>query len=266
MTPPRLRRSLIVGNWKMNKTLEDAVAFARALTKGLSSLDDREVVLCPSFTSLAVVAEVVKGAPVRLGAQNLHWEAQGAFTGEISATQLLSAGCRYVIAGHSERRHLLGETDGVISKKLKAALQYGLIPIFCVGETLPEREAQQTYRVLERQVSEGLKGFSPADLASLVVAYEPVWAIGTGKTAQPHQAQDAHLFIRKLLARLFNPALSQSVRILYGGSVKTDNVDALMSQPDVDGVLVGGESLKAESFLRIIRFQAAAALQQVKNS
>ena len=244
----------------MNLTLAQSLELARAVRDG-SAGAAAEAALCVPFTALAVVAEALKGSSVRLGAQDLFWEAQGAYTGEISALQLADAGARMTIIGHSERRRLFGDTDEAVHKKLKAALAAGLEPILCVGETLDERETQKTFRVLETQLKGALVGFAPEQLARVVVAYEPVWAIGTGKTATPAQAQDAHLFIRKTCARLCGEAFAAGLRILYGGSVKADNVDALMAQADLDGALVGGESLKAASFLRIIRFQTPAAVK-----
>ena len=250
-----LRRPLIAGNWKMHLTLAQSVDLAKAVKDGAAGAAG-EIALCVPPTAVAVVGEVLRGSAIRLGAQNCHWEPQGAFTGEVSAAQLSDAGCKAVIIGHSERRKLFGESDEWVNKKLKAALAAKLMPIVCVGETLAERESQQTFRVLQTQLEEGLKGFAPAELATLVIAYEPVWAIGTGKTATPQQAQEAHFFIRKTVGRLYSEGFAAGMRILYGGSVKAENVDALMSQPDLDGALVGGDSLKSVSFLRIIHFQA----------
>jgi triosephosphate isomerase len=254
--PDPYRLPLIAGNWKMHKTLAESVETVRAILTGLRAPPEREAVVCPPFTALAAVFEVLKDSPVRLGAQDMHPAPSGAFTGEISAAMLLDAGCRYVILGHSERRRLFGETDVAVGEKVRGALAAGLKPIACVGETLEEREGQKTFRVIERQLAEILNGLAPTQAASLVIAYEPVWAIGTGRTAQPHQAQEVHLFIRKRIAETLGKEAAGSVRILYGGSVKTDNIDALMAEPDLDGALVGGESLKAESFLRIIAYRA----------
>jgi triosephosphate isomerase len=255
-----LRRPLIAGNWKMHLSLAESVALARAVAdKSRDAVC--EVAICVPFTALSVVSEVLKESSVKLGAQDVYWEKQGAFTGEISPAQLIDAGAKTVIIGHSERRRLFGETDSAVNRKLSAALASGLIPIVCVGETLEERESQKTYRVLETQLKGALENFAPAALASLVLAYEPVWAIGTGKTATPQQAQEAHLFLRKTAAKLYGEGFSCGLRILYGGSVKADNVDSLMAQPDVDGALVGGESLKAEAFSRIIHFQAPAGVK-----
>ncbi|MBI5245156.1 MAG: triose-phosphate isomerase [Elusimicrobia bacterium] len=251
------RRPLIAGNWKMNLDLKGSAALARALVDGLGKpFEGPEIMVAPPFTALAAAGSALKGGPVRLGAQDVFWEEKGAFTGEVSAAQLKDAGCTHVIIGHSERRQHFGETDETVGRRLKAALKAALAPVVCVGETLAERESQKTYRVLETQLSGALKGFSYAELAPLVIAYEPVWAIGTGKTATPAQAQDAHVFIRRTVANLLGQPFADSLRILYGGSVTADNVDSLMAQPDVDGALVGGASLKPDSFLRIIRFQA----------
>ena len=239
----------------MNHDLKASVELARALAQGVEA-GGPEIIVAPPFTALVALAQVFKGTPIRLAAQNLHWEAKGAFTGEVSAAQIKDAGCSAAIIGHSERRQHFGETDETVAKKLRAALGAGLIPIVCIGETLAQREEQKTWRVLEVQLKGALSGFSAAELSSLVIAYEPVWAIGTGKTATPAQAQEAHAYSRKMIARIHGEAFARSTRLLYGGSVTPENVDALLSEPDVDGALVGGASLKAESFLRIVRFQA----------
>lgn len=239
----------------MNLDLKGSVELVRALIQDLPKDNAPEVIVAPVYTALTVVGEALKGSPIRLSAQNLHWEAKGAYTGELSAGQLKDAGCDAVIIGHSERRTYFGETDETVNKKIKAALGAGLVPIMCIGETLDERESQRTWRVLETQLKGGLAGFSPEELKDLVIAYEPVWAIGTGKTATPEQAQEAHLFCRKQAAKLLGEDFARAVRILYGGSVKPDNVDRLMSEPDVDGALVGGASLKPQSFSRLIAFK-----------
>lgn len=254
MTSP-LRRPLLVGNWKMNLTVAQSVDLAKLVAGGAGSASG-EVAVCVPFTAIAVVGEVLKGSNVRLGAQNCHWESSGAYTGEISVGQLRDAGCQMVLIGHSERRKLFGETDESVNRKLGAALKGGLTPIVCVGETLEEREAQRTWRVLETQIAGGLKGLAPADLSTVVIAYEPVWAIGTGKTASPAQAQEAHLFIRSQMKKMHGEGFAAGARILYGGSVTAENVDSLMDSADVDGALVGGASLKKD-FLRIMGFQAA---------
>ena len=253
-----LRRPLIAGNWKMYLDLASSVSLAKALAAGLPS-DAPEVMVATPFTALAVVGEALKGSKVKLAAQDCYWEKEGAFTGQVSAFQLKDAGCHGVLIGHSERRQFFGETDETVKKKLTAALEHGLMPIVCVGETLAEREDGRTFKVLETQLTGALTGFGPSQLSTVVIAYEPVWAIGTGKTATPAQAQEAHLFIRKTCQRLQGDAFAAGLRILYGGSVKPDNVDSLMSEPDLDGALVGGASLKADSFLRIVKFQPAVA-------
>ncbi len=248
------RRPLMAGNWKMHKTVSEAVDLARKLKEALPAAPDREALVCPPFTALTAVAAVLKGSAVALGAQNMNDNLQGAFTGEVSPVMLKDAGCTHVILGHSERRQYYHETDALIRKKCQLALEQGLTPIVCVGELLEQREGGQTFSVVEKQVREGLNGFTAAQAARIVVAYEPVWAIGTGRTATPDQAQEVHAFIRKELGKLFGAA-AETIRILYGGSIKPDNIDALMAQPDIDGGLVGGASLKAEDFLRIVGFK-----------
>ncbi len=251
----RLRLPLLAGNWKMNLTAAESVDWVKTII-GEAELASGEVAVCVPFTSIAVVGEALRGTSIRLGAQNCHWEASGAYTGEISVGQLRDVGCQMVIIGHSERRKIFGETDAHVNKKIGAALHGGLTPIICVGETLEERETQKTWRKLEKQIADALQGFAPADLAKVVIAYEPVWAIGTGKTASPAQAQEAHLFIRSQLKKAHGEGFSAGVRILYGGSVTAENVDKLMAEPDVDGALVGGASLKKD-FLRIMGFKKA---------
>ena len=252
------RRPLIAGNWKMHTTVQEAKQLAAAVVQAAAKVADRDVMIAPPFTALAAVGSILSGSGVTLGAQNVHWEEQGAYTGEISAAMLLDLGCKMAIIGHSERRHVFGETDFMINRRITGALQYGLIPVFCVGETLKQRESNQTLRVLEDQVRAGLAGDELQDGGQLVVAYEPVWAIGTGKTATEAQAQEAHSFIRGLLADVYEKNIAAQIRILYGGSVKPENIDILMQQDDIDGALVGGAALKAESFERIICFQQAA--------
>jgi triosephosphate isomerase len=251
-----MRTPLMAGNWKLNLTIDEAVALAEALKEGIGSVTDREVMVAPVFTALSSVAKALEGSAVRLGAQDLYWENGGAFTGEVSAPLLKDAGCSHVIIGHSERRQLFGETDGAVNRKARAALAAGLVPIICVGETLDEREAGRARLVVERQVRGGLEFFSPGDMAGIVLAYEPIWAIGTGQTATPAQANEIHGKIRDLLSADFGDIVSNRVRILYGGSVKPENVDELMREPHIDGALVGGASLKADSFARIVQFQA----------
>jgi len=249
------RTPLIAGNWKMHTTIAEAKELAKAVAAAAQGLTDRQVMIAPPFTAIAAVAETVKGSPVLLAGQNVCWEEKGAFTGEIAPAMLLDAGCTMAIIGHSERRHIFGETDTMVNKRTEGAMKAGLTPILCIGETLAQREANQTFAVLERQTREGLAGIAIAEPTRVVVAYEPVWAIGTGKTATTEQAQEVHAFVRGVLAELYEKNVASQIRILYGGSVNSDNVDALMAQSDVDGALVGGAALKAESFTRIIRFQ-----------
>jgi triosephosphate isomerase len=249
------RTPLLAGNWKMWGARSEAAALASALASSVGRVAGREVLVAPPFTALEPVKAALAGTEIRLGAQNMHWEPKGAFTGEISATMLVEAGCTHVILGHSERRQLFGETNETVNKRLHAALAAGLTPVVCVGETLQEREADATVEVVERQVVAGLAGVSATDLAKSVIAYEPVWAIGTGKTATPGQAQEVHRTIREQLAKLGGDTTAARVRILYGGSVKPDNIDSLMAEPDIDGALVGGASLVAEQFIRIVRFE-----------
>jgi len=254
------RFPMIAGNWKMNLTLAEAAQLVKALADGIKGLDGVEVLVAPPFTTLRRVKEAIGQAPILLSGQNMHWEAQGAFTGEVSASMLADAGCTHVILGHSERRTLFGETDEVIDRKAAAAVKKGLIPIVCIGETLEEREKGLTSQIIERQLSLSLKGFREGKNLPLttILAYEPVWAIGTGRTATPEQAQEVHQFIRQWLKAQFGERTAQAIRILYGGSVKPDNVRDLMSKPDIDGALVGGASLKPESFLPIVHFNKAA--------
>lgn len=249
------RRPLIAANWKMHKNRREAIVFSEELQARVGPVEDREVVLAPPFTALWAVREVLTAKGFALAAQNSHWEEKGAFTGEISVAMAKDCGCDYVILGHSERRHVFGETDSVIRKKVGAVLKHGLLPILCVGEVLEEREGGRTFGVIREQTEKGTEGLSPDQLEGLVIAYEPVWAIGTGKTATPGQAQEVHAFIRELLGSLFDKKIANGTRILYGGSVKPDNVDSLMGEPDIDGLLVGGASLEVESFQRIVRFQ-----------
>jgi triosephosphate isomerase len=246
------RRKFVCGNWKMHKTVGEALALVRELRDGLGAGDAVEVAVAPPFTALHAVAGAVAGSPLALAAQDVHWEAQGAFTGEISAAMLADACCTQCIVGHSERRQLFGETDETVRKKVGALLQANIRPILCVGETLAEREANRTLEVVDRQVRRGLAGLPSEVLAAVTLAYEPVWAIGTGKTATAAQAQEVHAAIRKILREL-GGAIATEVRIQYGGSVKPDNAAELMSQPDVDGALVGGASLKASDFLSIVK-------------
>lgn len=249
------RRPLIAGNWKMHKTGEEAVQTVQQLKSLVADVQDVEVMVAPPFTALAPVAEALAGSTIALGGQNMHWESKGAFTGEIAPGMLVAAGCRYVIIGHSERRQFFGETDTTVNQKIRAALTAGLQPVFCIGESEAQREAGQTFSVLDKQVQNGLEGLFSQDLQSLVVAYEPVWAIGTGKTATKEQAQEVHAHVRQLIADTVDKHLAETMRILYGGSVNPGNVKALMAMPDVDGALVGGASLDPETFSQLVHYQ-----------
>jgi triosephosphate isomerase len=248
-----MRQRIVAGNWKMNTLRESALALADAVITGAKGITSVEAVLCPPFPYLTAIAERVAGTNVALGAQNCHCEPSGAYTGEVSAGMLKDVGCKYVILGHSERRHGLGESDGFINFKLHAALDTGLNVILCVGETLEERKARRMERVFARQVAAALSGVKADGFARLVLAYEPVWAIGTGETATPAQAQEAHAFIRRHIAELHGEKMATGLPILYGGSVKPDNARELFKQPDVDGGLIGGASLKAADFLEIVK-------------
>jgi len=249
------RKPLIAGNWKMHTTVREAQQLASAVAHATAAVPDRDVMIAPPYTALAAVAQVLADTGVILGAQNVHWEEAGAFTGEISAGMLKDVGCTMAIVGHSERRHVFGENDTMINKRVAGALRSSLVPVLCVGETLEQREAGQTLKVLDEQVRAGLAGINIIDGNKLVVAYEPVWAIGTGKTATESQAQEAHHFIRTLLGDICEKNIAARMRILYGGSVKPENIDILMQQDDIDGALVGGAALKADSFERIICFK-----------
>ncbi len=246
------RRILIAGNWKMNTRQECGAALARQIVEQVGENPTVDVALCPPAVYLTAVADAVAGTPVGLGAQNLHPAEDGAFTGEVNAAMLTDVGCRYVILGHSERRAIFGETDAMIREKLQAALAGNLIPIVCVGETLEDREAGNTEKVVETQLRGSLAGLDDVRAAGIVVAYEPVWAIGTGKTASPEQAEEVHAFLRKLLGDMFRTEIADQIRIQYGGSVKPGNAKELLGQPNIDGALVGGASLKAEDFIGII--------------
>jgi triosephosphate isomerase len=246
-----VRRVLIAGNWKMHKTVPEALELVRELKGLIGDEKERDVLICPPFTALYPVGRELQGSSIQLGAQNMFYEEEGAFTGEISPLMLKDCGCKFVILGHSERRHIFKEDDELINKKVLSAVKHRLIPILCVGETLQEREEGRTKDVVEKQVVEGLKGLQGDE--EFVIAYEPVWAIGTGKTATPEQAQEVHAFIREKLEELFGKEKAQAVRILYGGSVKPNNAASLLAQPDVDGALVGGASLKADSFAQIVK-------------
>jgi len=253
------RKKLIAGNWKMNKTATEAAPLAQDIVAAAGRNTDVDIVVCPPFTALETVGKIVDGSSIKLGAQNMHPEASGAYTGEISAPMLRALFATHVILGHSERRSYFGETDAFINKKVLAALKNQLKPILCVGETLAEREAGSTLKVVQTQLEAGLDGIAKDQAPSVVIAYEPVWAIGTGKVATTAQAQEVHAFIRQLLVKLFGDATAQKIRILYGGSMKPANAPELLAQPDIDGGLIGGASLEARSFLELIT--AAAAMK-----
>lgn len=248
-----MRKKFVAGNWKMYTTANSARDLANAVVRGMGKEPAVSVAICPPFPYLNQVAEVVRGTPVALGAQNLYPEKEGAFTGEVSPTMLVDVGCRYVILGHSERRHKLGENDAFINRKVHAALAAKLSVILCIGETLEERDAGRTESVLETQLTGSLAALKPEQIGSLTLAYEPVWAIGTGRNATPQQAQDAHAFVRRRISEMFTPQAAQNLIIQYGGSVKPDNAASLLGQPDVDGGLIGGASLQPDSFLAIVR-------------
>ncbi|MFQ5585639.1 MAG: triose-phosphate isomerase [Thermodesulfobacteriota bacterium] len=248
-------RPFIAGNWKMNGTTEDAERLIAKLKEAIGGIDSTEVAVAPPFTAAYSVGKLLAGSSIALAAQDVYWEEKGAFTGEISTVMLKDVGCKYVIVGHSERRHLLNETDEMVNRKLNAALKGGLKPILCVGETLDERERGEAMTIVKRQVVEGLRGVLPAQMREITIAYEPVWAIGTGKTATPDKAEEIHNALRNLLYDTYDREHLKETRILYGGSVNAGNIDTLMAQPNIDGALVGGASLKAEEFARIVKFQ-----------
>jgi triosephosphate isomerase len=254
-----MRKKILAANWKMNLTHSEAESYLQSFLTEIGDVNDVEVVIIPPFTAIpALVSASEKTQALRIGAQNMHWEKNGAFTGEISAAMLRALYVKYVILGHSERRALFGETDEIVNRKVRAALDAGLRPIFCVGETLHERDSNQVEHVLERQVRSGLEGVSQKDFNEVVMAYEPCWAIGTGRTATPAQAEQAHAFIRSVLSELADGATADRVRIQYGGSVKPDNAEELMRQKNIDGALVGGASLDPRNFAQIIRCAEAA--------
>jgi len=241
----------------MNGLLKDARDLATGLRKELGdNAGGPEVLVFPPFLALDAVHQILEGSPLKLGAQDVHWEAKGAFTGEVSPAMLKEVGVGAVLLGHSERRHVMGETNEMINKKVKACLAAGLLPVVCIGELLEERNMGVTREVVERQIAKGLEGLTPEDVSKLVLAYEPVWAIGTGKTATPRQAEEVHHYVRKLITQKSGEAVGQGIRILYGGSVSPDNVKELMSEEDIDGALVGGASLKVDSFLKIVRYKS----------
>ena len=250
-----VRKPLIAGNWKMHKTVTESVDTAKELVARVRGVMDVDVMIAPPFTALLTVSTIVKDSNVSLGAQNLFWEKEGAYTGEIAASMLTDAGCSYVIIGHSERRQFFGETDETVNRRIQAALKAQLTPVFCVGESETEREANETLSVLDRQMKGGLAGLDAEQLDGLVVAYEPVWAIGTGKAATSEQAQEVHAYLRSWLEELYGNALAKQTKILYGGSVKPNNVKELMAKADVDGALVGGASLSAETFSQLVLYK-----------
>ncbi|QAT16961.1 triose-phosphate isomerase [Candidatus Velamenicoccus archaeovorus] len=248
-----MRKIIIAGNWKMNKTTVEAIELANGLKRDLYDIDAIGIIVCPPFTAIDEVAEVVYQTNIGLGAQNMHWEDAGAFTGEVSAPMLKELGCGYVILGHSERRQYFHETNETVNKKLKSALKHGLTPIVCVGESLEEREAGRTFDVIRDHVTNSLKGLDKEEIKKVIIAYEPVWAIGTGKTATPDQAQEVHRFIRDLLEKAYTREIADEITIQYGGSVKPGNIKELISQKDIDGALVGGASLDVKSFAEIVK-------------
>ena len=250
-----MRTPIIAGNWKMYKNIDEAKSLAIDLKNLVSEVRDRQVFICPSFVCLAAVRDIVKGTRIALGAQNVNYEEEGAYTGEVSADMLKSIGVSFVILGHSERRAYFHETDESINKKLKKVLSKSMTPIVCVGELLEDRERGSTADVIKKQIHGCFENISPEDLIKIVIAYEPVWAIGTGKTASPEQAEEVHALIRSELKSKYSDAVSEQVRIQYGGSVKPENIDELMKKPNIDGALVGGASLKAEDFARIVKFE-----------
>ncbi len=247
-----MRKKVIAGNWKMNNDLSESQNLVSGIINGLGNDTKCDVIVCPPFTSLSEVNTLIKDTPVKLGAQNMHYEDSGAFTGEISNSMLKSVGCEYVIIGHSERRTIFGENDEMINKKIKKALENGLKVIFCIGESLEQREEGITNEIVKNQIINGLMNVTSSDLTNIIIAYEPIWAIGTGKTASPEQAQEVHLFIRNLIKEIYSEESAENLIIQYGGSVKPENASTLLSQPDIDGALVGGACLKADSFLSII--------------
>lgn len=249
-----MRRPIIAGNWKMHKTVERSINLTGELVELLSDVKNVEIVVCPPFTALDAVLDIAAGTKIDVGAQNMHWEMEGAFTGEVSPLMLKQMGCKYVIIGHSERREYFAETNENVNRKVISAFNYSLIPIMCVGEKLEHREQGITNQVIEKQVREGLANIEPSRIDNLVVAYEPVWAIGTGKTASNEDAQQVISFIRQTIASMYGAELAEKIRILYGGSVKPENISELMKEKDIDGALVGGASLEAKSFAEIVKF------------
>ncbi|MBF0452794.1 MAG: triose-phosphate isomerase [Candidatus Magnetomorum sp.] len=249
------RKPLIAGNWKMFKTIDEALITTQQLQKQVGHIKTVDIMIAPPFTAISLVAPFIKDTSIGLSGQNMHWEKEGAYTGEISADMLVNAGCQYVILGHSERRQYFNETDEHINKKVHAALNGGLKPVLCVGETESERDSNKTFSVLDKQIEIGLQGVAIDHVDNVIIAYEPVWAIGTGKTATDEQAQDVHAYLRKRLNDIFKNSAASSIRILYGGSVKPNNIKGLMAMPDIDGALVGGASLDADQFSAIVQYE-----------
>ncbi|MFH1577993.1 MAG: triose-phosphate isomerase [Candidatus Omnitrophota bacterium] len=248
-----MRRLIIAGNWKLYKNIPEAIELANGLTRQLHDVDNLDIVLCPVFTALSSVSEVITDSNIGLGAQDVYWQEEGAFTGEVSPLMLKDAGCKFVIIGHSERRQYFSETNDTVNKKIKAALKSGLIPIVCVGETLAQREENKTLEVIKEQLRGALADISSEEAEGIVIAYEPIWAIGTGRNATAAQAEEVHKYIRNLLAEMYNHSMSAAIRIQYGGSVKPENIGELIEQPNIDGALVGGASLKVETFSQIVK-------------
>jgi len=249
-----MRKPVIAGNWKMHNTISEALDLVRGVKPQVEGVTDVEIIVSPVYTALASVAAELKGSNINVASQNIFWEEKGAFTGEVAPNMITDAGCTHAIIGHSERRQYFGETDQTVNKRVKAALSVGLIPIVCVGETLEERDSGKTIAVVDVQVKGGLVELSAEDIAKIIIAYEPVWAIGTGKTATPDMAEEVHKQIRSVVADISDASIADGTRILYGGSVKPENVDDLMAQPDIDGALVGGAALKVDSFVRLVKF------------
>ncbi len=254
-----MRKPIIAGNWKLNKTIKEAIELVTLLKRLITETQAVEVVVCPPFTALSDISEILLESEIRLGAQDVYWEEKGAFTGEVSATLLKDAGARFVIIGHSERRQFFHETDETVNRKIKAVLACGLTPIVCIGESLDQRQANQTFQVIGSQIQGGLKNLSADQAKKLIIAYEPVWAIGTGKVATPLQAQEVHAFIRKEIAKSFTEETAKTLRIQYGGSVKAENIAELMREADIDGALVGGASLDAKSFAELVKNTAVVS-------
>lgn len=250
------RRPIIAGNWKMFKTPSEAIRLVEDLKGELADINDRDIVVIPPFTALYPCSRVLDGSNILLGAQDIYWEEEGAYTGEISPLMIKDSNCSFCIIGHSERRSYFFETDETVNKKVKSLLQHSITPICCVGESLVQRESGKTFDIVESQVRADFEGLTGDEMSKVVIAYEPIWAIGTGRTATPEQANEVHVFIRKIMADIYDESLSQQIRIQYGGSVKPENADAIMMQPDIDGALVGGASLKKDSFARIVKFKA----------